>query len=162
MNNNFNTKKNENKTKYELYGDNFMLVWCRNHDVSYLVKCNDEEFENEEIPTSYIPPHANTDHLECRCEYIDWYNMGIINIIENKDKTEAQITIIKDTQIDFTKFGSPDTQFIDFYDGNTTCITDTFGNKIKYKNENLAAWFQYIQNNKLSYDQILKEGDYYF
>ena len=152
----FSPNKNENKTKDQVYGDNLMLVWCKNHEACYLIKCNDKECEIDEIPPNYIPRHATPDYLECRCEHIDWYNMGIINIIENEDKTKAQITIIKDTQIDLNRFGSPDTQFKDFYNENTTFITDIAGNEIEYKNENLAEWFDYIQNNKLPYDQVLK------
>jgi hypothetical protein len=160
MNYSINEIKNVNYINNELYGTNLMLVYCKIHDSCYLRQSSSEDCNNYACLLTYKPPHTKYE-LANVCDYTDLYNMGIFNFYENKETNKVDITIIEDVRIDYGRFGNV-TQFIDFYNKNTESITDECGNEIVYKNNNLAEWFEYIQDNQTDFGQFLNKGETFF
>ena len=158
MNNSINEIKNENYIKNELYGINLMLVYCVYHGECYLRKCSIEECEHYEVPLKYEAPHSK--HLGV-CDDTDLYNMGILNFYEDKETNKVDITIIQDIRLYYDKFVNG-TQFNNFYNKYIETITDEYGNKITYKNNKLAEWFEYIQSNITDFGDFLYEGETFF
>ena len=153
---NKNGNYNENN---KLYGISLMLVYCKIHDACYLMKCTSKNNNTDEVPLTYKPPHTHTKYeLANVCDETDLYNMGIFNFYEDKETNKVDITIISDVRIDYSKFGNV-VSFNDFYNEYTNTITDEDGNKIHYKNNNLATWFNYIEETIIDYQIFLEEGE---
>lgn len=158
MNSDNNQSKNKNYINNELYGTNLMLVYCVVHGECYLRQCTIEEtYNNHYCLLPYKPPHTNYK-LANVCDETDLYNMGIINFYENEDSNEVEIRIVQDIRLDYDRFVNG-TEFIHFYNKDTEFITDTYGNEIVYKNNNLAEWFDYIQSNQTDLGQFLNKGE---
>ena len=69
--------------------------------------------------------------------------------------------LIEYVRIDYSKFGNV-TRFNDFYGDYTSTITDEYGDEIFYKNNNLAIWFNYIEENRINYQTFLEKGELFF
>ena len=155
-----NESKNSNTINNKLHGTKLMLVYCNIHDECYLKKCSNEDYERYEILLTYKPPHTKYE-LSNVCDVTDLYNMGIFNFYEDKKTNKVDITIIEDVRIDYSKFGNV-TRFNDFYGDYTSTITDEYGDEIFYKNNNLAIWFNYIEENRINYQTFLEKGELFF
>lgn len=153
-----NENKNYNIINNELYGINFMLVYCKIHDACYLMRCSNKNIDK--VLLTYKPPHTKYQ-LANVCDETDLYNMGIFNFYEDKETNKVDITIIKDVRINYSKFGNM-VKFNDFYNQYTNTITDECGNELYFTNTNLAIWFNYIEENRINYETFLRESETFF
>ena len=103
--------------------ETYTFIYCMIHDDGCIIKGN-----HPYVPDGYTMRHSD------KCEYIDWYNMGVIKY------NGCNFDIVEDVRINYDRYGGG-FMFI----GYTNTLTDTSGHIIE--NDLLDKWIEDIVAN---------------